>query len=93
MNETESTASTQSDAAAKFESGKSHVRQAAQDLRTAAEIKAQEYRGKAEEVYAQARERAKSWQEEGEEYIRQNPLRGVLTAFGVGLILGLLIRR
>lgn len=93
MNETDSTASTQTDASSKFESGKTHVRQAAQDLRSAAEIKAQEYRGRAEEIYGQARERARTWQEEGEEYIRRNPLRGVLTALGIGFILGLLIRR
>jgi ElaB/YqjD/DUF883 family membrane-anchored ribosome-binding protein len=32
-------------------------------------------------------------QEEGEAYVRENPLRGVATALGVGFILGLLFRR
>lgn len=77
----------------KFESGKTHVKQAADDLRSAAGAKAQEIRERAESAYDTARTRARSWQEEGEQYVRENPLRGVLTALGVGFILGLLIRR
>lgn len=96
MSETASdpaTNQTNQDAAAKFESGKTHVKQAAQDIRSAAEAKAQEFRGRAGEAYEQARTRARSWQEEGEHYIRENPLRGVLTALGVGFLLGVLFRR
>ena len=94
MNETTSSdPAPQQEAASKFESGKTHARQAAEDLRSAAGAKAQEFRGRAEQVYEQARSRARSWQEEGEQYVRENPLRGVLTALGIGFILGLLIRR
>lgn len=84
---------TNKEATDKFESGKTHAKQAAQDIRSAAEAKATEIRGKAEDAYGQARQRARSWQEEGEQYVRHNPLRGVLTALGLGFILGLLIRR
>jgi len=92
MNETTSS-TTNTESTDKFESGKSHAKQAAQDIRSAAEAKASELRGKAEQAYGQAKDRARSWQEEGENYVRQNPLRGVLTALGIGFILGLLIRR
>lgn len=104
MNETASDPSTNQDPASKFESGKTHAKQAAEDLRAAAEekanqlkgvaeAKAQEFRGKAEQAYEQARTRARTLQEEGEAYVRENPLRGVLTALGVGFVLGILLRR
>ncbi len=104
MNETTSDPTTNQDAASKYESGKSHAKQAAEDLRAAAEekaqqlrstaeAKAQEYRGRAEHAYEQARTRARSLQEEGEHYVRENPVRGVLTALGIGFLLGLLVRR
>ncbi len=100
MNET----STNQESESKFEAGKAHAKQAAEELRaaaeekaaqlrTAAEQKAGEYRTKAGETFDQARHRAHTLQEEGEEYVRQNPLRGVLTALGVGFVLGLLFRR
>ena len=92
------------EAASKFESGKTHVKQAAEEiraaaeeraaeLREAAEAKAQELRNRAEHAYEDARKRARTLQEEGEAYVRENPLRGVLTALGVGFVLGLLFRR
>jgi len=104
MNETVSDPAANQEAASKFESGKSHAKQAADDLRAAAEqkaaefraaaeSKAQEFRGKAGEAYDQARQRARSLQEETEAYVRENPLRGVLTALGVGFVLGLLFRK
>jgi len=104
MNETATDASTNQDPANKFESGKVHVKQAAEDLKAAAEAKAhqlrevaetkaQEYRGKAEQAYEQARTRARTIQDDAEAYVRENPLRGVLTALGVGFVLGILLRR
>jgi len=93
MNETASEPTTNQEAASKFESGKSHVKQAAEDIRSAAGAKAQEYRGRAEQAYEKARTRANSLREEGEHYVRENPLRGVLTALGVGFVLGLFFRR
>lgn len=111
MNET----STNQESESKFEAGKAHAKQAAEELRSAAgekaaqlrsaaetkaaelranaEQKATEYRAKAGETFEEARKRARTLQEEGEEYVRQNPLRGVLAAMGAGFILGLLFRR
>lgn len=93
MSDTTSDPAKSTDASEKFESGKTHVKQAADDLRSAAGAKASELRGRAGDAYDQARKRARSWQEEGEQYVRENPLRGVLSALGIGFILGLLIRR
>src|SRR5439155_14942341 len=79
------------DATRKFESGKTHAKQAAEDLRAAAEAKAQELRstaeakaqelrGRAEQTYGEYRDRARTLREDGEQYIRENPTRAVLTA-------------
>lgn len=91
-------------ASTKFESGKAHAIHAAEDLKAAAEAKAQELRsvaeakahelrGRAEHVYDEARVRARTLREDGEHYIRENPMRAVLTALGVGFVLGLIFRR
>jgi ElaB/YqjD/DUF883 family membrane-anchored ribosome-binding protein len=65
----------------------------AKELREAAETKAHEFRARAESVYGDYRTRARTFKDEGEHYIRENPLRAVLTALGVGFVLGLIFRR
>lgn len=91
-------------AAASVESGKSHARHAADDfraaaeakvaeLRSTAEAKAQEFRGKAEHAYAEASTRARTLREDGEQYVRENPTRAVLTALGAGFVLGIIFRK
>ena len=103
-NENPSTSDIHSEAAAKFESGKAHAKQAAEDLkaaanakatefRSAAETKAQEFRGQAEKIYGDYRTRARTLREDGEQYVRENPTKAVLTALGVGFFLGLIFRR
>jgi len=88
----------------KFESSKTHVRKAADDLKsaagamagdlkTAAGAMAGEYRDKAEQVWDDARERARTLQEDGEQYVRENPTKAVFTALGIGFVLGLIFRR
>ncbi len=71
------------------------IRQAAADktdeLREAAQGKAQELREVG--AWSEARSQAKTWQAEGETYIRHNPTKGVLIALGVGFMLGLLLRK
>jgi ElaB/YqjD/DUF883 family membrane-anchored ribosome-binding protein len=77
----------------KFESSKTHVRQAAEDLRTAATDIAGQYRGKAEEAWGQAQDRVRTFQEDGEAYVRENPTKAVFTALGIGFVLGIIFRR
>jgi len=88
----------------KFESGKTHAMHAAEDLKAAAEAKAhelravaeakaQEFRGKAEHAFDEARVKARTFREDGEQYVRENPTRAVLTALGVGFVLGIIFRR
>src|SRR5213080_3220173 len=97
-------ASAAADAQNKFESSKMHARKAAEDLREAAGAIAGEYRGKAEQAWTDARgkdeqalgdarTRARTFQDDAEEYVRENPTKAIFTALGVGFVLGLIFRR
>jgi ElaB/YqjD/DUF883 family membrane-anchored ribosome-binding protein len=77
----------------KIESSKTHARKAAEDLRTAATDIAGEYRGKAEQAWGDAQDRVRTFQEDGEQYVRDNPTKAVFTALGIGFVLGIIFRR
>lgn len=87
-----------------LEAGREHFKQAADSFRHAAEIKAAELRSAAEsrvgEIRAVAeskaeelRQRARTLTDDAEAYVRENPLRAVATALGVGFVLGLIFRK
>jgi ElaB/YqjD/DUF883 family membrane-anchored ribosome-binding protein len=76
-------------AGAKIENMRQAVGQKADEFRGAAEGKVQELRGAAEQATSQA----KSWQAEGEAYVRDNPTKAVLVALGVGLLVGFVLRK
>ena len=76
-------------AGAKIENIRQVAGQKADEFRGAAQSKVQELRGAAEKATSQA----KSWQAEGEAYVRDNPTKAVLVALGVGLLLGFLLRK
>ena len=82
-----------SDTGGRLESTKTHARQAAEELRTAATEIAGQYRGKAEQAWGDAQVRARTLQEDGEQYVRENPTKAVFSALGIGFILGLIFRR
>lgn len=77
----------------KLEAGKTHARRAASDLKSAASSMADEYRGKAEQAWDDARDRVRTFQEDGEQYVRENPTKAVMTALGIGFVLGIVFRR
>lgn len=81
------------DATGRLESSKTHARRAAEDLKTAATDIASEYRGKAEQAWDDATTRARTLQEDGEQYVRENPTKAVFTALGIGFVLGIIFRR
>jgi ElaB/YqjD/DUF883 family membrane-anchored ribosome-binding protein len=80
-------------AGAKVEDIRQAAGQKADELRSAAQGKAQEFRGTAESAWSDASSKAKSWQAEGEAYVRENPTKAVLIVFGFGLLVGLLLRK
>jgi ElaB/YqjD/DUF883 family membrane-anchored ribosome-binding protein len=73
--------------------GVTHVRKAAEDLRSAAGAMADEYRERGKEVWDDALHRVRSFQDDSKQYVRKNPSKAVFTALGVGLVLGLIFRR
>jgi ElaB/YqjD/DUF883 family membrane-anchored ribosome-binding protein len=80
-------------ARAKVEDIRQAASQKADEFRGAAQDKTQELKDAAESAWSDAGAKAKSWQVEGEVYVRDNPTKAVLIALGVGLLLGLLLRK
>jgi ElaB/YqjD/DUF883 family membrane-anchored ribosome-binding protein len=70
-----------------------HVHKATEDLGLAAGATADEYRARGKEVLDDALHRVRSFQDDGKQYIRENPTKAVFTALGIGLVLGLIFRR
>ena len=89
----EPTTPANADAQNKLQSSKEHARKAAEDLKSAAGAFAEEYRGKAEQAWGDARDRARTFQEDAEQYVRENPTKAIFTALGIGFVLGLIFRR
>ena len=87
------TSSATADAQNKLQSSKEHARKAAEDLKSAAGAFADEYRGKAEQAWGDARSRARTFQDDAEQYVRENPTKTIFTALGIGFVLGLVFRR
>jgi ElaB/YqjD/DUF883 family membrane-anchored ribosome-binding protein len=75
------------------ERGGTHARKAAKDLGSAAGAMANKYLGRAEEVWDNARDRVRDFQDDSKQYVRKNPSKAVFTALGVGFVLGLIFRR
>jgi len=52
-----------------------------------------EYRALGKEVWDDALQRVRSFQDDSKQYVRENPAKAVFTALGVGFVLGLILRR
>ena len=74
--------------------GVTHARKAAGDLGSAAGAMADEYRAaRGKEVWwGHALHRVRGFQNDGKQYVRANPAKAVLTALGIGFVLGLIFR-
>ena len=77
----------------KPERGATHARKAAEDLGSAAGAMADEYRTRGKEVLDDALHRVRSFQDDSKQYVRANPTKAVVTALGVGFVLGLVFHR
>ena len=65
----------------------------AEDLKSAAPpAVAKEYTEKASAVLDEAKDRVRTLREDGEDYVRKNPMKAVFTALGVGFVLGLIYK-
>ena len=77
----------------KAEQGVKHACKAAEDFRSSAGAMANEYRGRLEEIRDDALDRIRSFQDDGKQYVRENPTTAVFTALTLGFVLGLIFRR
>jgi len=68
-------------------------RAAPEDVKSTVTAVAQDYTDKASETLDEAKQRARTLREDGEDYVRENPMRAVFTALGLGFMLGLIFRR
>jgi ElaB/YqjD/DUF883 family membrane-anchored ribosome-binding protein len=73
--------------------GATHARKAVEDLGSAAEVTADEYRHRAQGAWEDALDRVRSFQGDSKQYVRENPTKAVFTALGVGFVFGLIFRR
>lgn len=80
-------------AAEKARELKSSAEVRAQEIRATAGKKAEEFRGYADDALHEAREACADFRTEAEKFTRENPVQALVGAFGVGLILGLLLRK
>ena len=77
----------------KAERGATHAGKAAKDLRSAAGAMTDEHLGCAEGMWDDARRRVRSLQDDSKQYVRENPAKAVLTALGLGFVVGLISHR
>ena len=68
------------------------VREHAEQFQSDAVDKATQYKEFAEESFTEAQEKIGGYQKQGEEYVRENPLKAVLMALGVGFLLAKIFR-
>ena len=64
-----------------------------ENLATVTGDKTKDYREKAGKIMNDANERVRSFREEGERYVRENPTRAIVSVLGIGFLLGLILRR
>jgi ElaB/YqjD/DUF883 family membrane-anchored ribosome-binding protein len=62
-------------------------------MRAAAETQADQIREAAEQQWTQARTQVEDWQQDLEDYVRANPTKSILATFGLGLVVGMLLRK
>lgn len=76
-----------------LQSTSAHGQQAADDLKSAAGTIDAEHRDKPEQTWNDARGRVRTFHEDANQYVRENPTKAVFTALGAGFVLGLIFRR
>jgi ElaB/YqjD/DUF883 family membrane-anchored ribosome-binding protein len=76
-----------------LESTRTHGQQAADDLKSAAGPTAGEYSGKVEQTWGDVQDQVRTFQADADKYVRENPIKAVFTALGIGFVLGFVFRR
>jgi ElaB/YqjD/DUF883 family membrane-anchored ribosome-binding protein len=75
-----------------LQSDEARVQLAAEAVESATANVTKDYRDKAEQCRDATKVRVRTRQNEGEEYVRENPMRAVFAALGIGFVLGSVFR-
>jgi ElaB/YqjD/DUF883 family membrane-anchored ribosome-binding protein len=70
-----------------------NIRDLGQQARDVATEQYEQYRQQAQEYYEQGREKAREMQHSLEQYVQDQPVKSLLIAAGVGMLLGILWKR
>ena len=88
VNKTQQTGSGMTDTN-ELQSTRTHGQEAVEDLKSEVGGVVEEYSGTADET----KERVRTFKEDADEYVRENPTKTVLTALAIGFVLGLITFR
>ncbi len=80
-------------ASAKAQEFRSVAEQKVQGFRSTAEGKAHEFRDYAGQAWTDASSQAKDYAAEAERFAREKPIQALLTAFGVGFLVGVFLKK
>jgi ElaB/YqjD/DUF883 family membrane-anchored ribosome-binding protein len=92
VNKTQQTGSGMTDTN-ELQSTRTHGQEAAEDLKSEAGGVVEQFSGTAEQVWDDTKERVRTFKEDADEYVRENPTKTVLTALAIGFVLGLITFR
>jgi ElaB/YqjD/DUF883 family membrane-anchored ribosome-binding protein len=76
-----------------LQSTRTREQQMAEDLKPTAGAIAEKVSDKIEQTWDDARDRVQTFQEDANQFVRENPSKAVFTALGIGFVLGLMFRR
>ncbi len=69
------------------------IREKGAQLRGAAQEQLENIKESAQQYYERGRETAMEWEQNFEDYVREQPVKSILIAAGVGLLVGFIWRR
>ena len=68
-------------------------RSTSEDMKSTVTALPQDYTDQASKELNETKQRLRTLREDGEDYVRENPMKAVVTALGIGFVLGLIFRR
>ena len=64
-----------------------------EDMKSTVTALPQDYTDQASKELNETKQRLRTLREDGEDYVRENPMKAVMAALGIGFVLGLMFRR
>ena len=71
----------------------SEWRSTSEDIKSTVTELPQDYTDQASKELNETKQRLRTLREDGEDYVREDPMKAVMTALGIGFVVGLIFRR